>query len=106
MPNPIIKKSRHHPQLWIEQDSEVPKDKGFAFDTYWPKPLSKYQEIENGRPYLLVMQLFAIDFIDHRLMAPEMVLAKQIEILMKLFDERQKEGITDYLIRKVEVYIK
>jgi len=51
------------------------------------------------------MQLFAIDFIDHRLMAPEMVLAKQIEILMKLFDERKKEGITDYLIRKVEVYL-
>jgi len=51
------------------------------------------------------MQLFAVDFIDHRLMAPEMVLAKQIEILMKLFDERKKEGITDYLERKVEVYI-
>ncbi|ORX82345.1 hypothetical protein BCR32DRAFT_292732 [Anaeromyces robustus] len=103
LPNPIIKKSRHHPQLWIEQDSEVPKDNGFVFDTYWPKPLSKYQEIENGRPYLLVMQLFAVDFIDHRLMAPEMVLAKQIEILMKLFEERKKEGITDYLERKVEM---
>eukprot|EP00833_Pecoramyces_ruminatium_P011288 jgi/Orpsp1_1/1185320/evm.model.c7180000093244.1 len=103
LPNPIIKKSRHHPQLWIEQDSEVPKDKGFDMDTYWPKPLSKYQEIENGRPYLLVMQLFAVDFIDHRLMASEMVLAKQIEILMKLFNERKKEGITDYLERKVEM---